>query len=138
MAIIFSDSVRNAMLDVLETTIGTAPKLRIYDDTGTVPTGITDGNNTNVQLAEIDLPSDWMDNASGGVKAKLGTWTDASADASGTAAYFRIYDTAGATAHVQGTVTNTGGGGDMEVGSTAFTAGQEFTVATFTLTAGNS
>jgi hypothetical protein len=39
---------------------------------------------------------------------------------------------------MQGTVTGTGGGGDMEVSSVSFTAGQSFTVDTFTLTDGNA
>jgi hypothetical protein len=76
--------------------------------------------------------------ASGGTKALAGTWQDTSADATGTAAHFRIYDSGGSTCHAQGTVTATGGGGDMTVDSTSFTSGQQFTVTTFTLTAGNA
>ncbi len=79
-----------------------------------------------------------MADASGGSKAKSGTWTDSSADATGTAGHFRIYDSGGTTCHIQGTVTATGGGGDMTVDSTSFTAGQSFTVNTFTLTAANA
>lgn len=89
-------------------------------------------------LATITLPSDWMAAASAGVKAKSGTWQDASADNNGTAGHFRIYASDGTTCHMQGTVTATGGGGDMVVDSTSFTAGQSFTVATFQLTAGNA
>ena len=63
---------------------------------------------------------------------------DASADATGTAAHFRLYDSAGTTCHLQGTVTATGGGGDMTVDSVSFTAGQQFTVTSFTLTDGNA
>ena len=76
--------------------------------------------------------------ASSGSKSKSGTWEDLSADATGTAGHFRLYDSAGTTCHLQGTVTATGGGGDMEVSSTSFTAGQSFTVTTFTLTDGNA
>ena len=76
--------------------------------------------------------------ASSGSKAKSGTWTDASADAAGTAAHFRLYASDGTTAHAQGTVTITGGGGDMTVDNTSFSAGQAFTITSFTLTAGNA
>ncbi len=89
-------------------------------------------------LATLSLPSDWMAAASGGSKAKSGTWQDTSADNSGTALHFRIYDSGGATCHLQGTVTVTGGGGDLTVDSVSFTAGQSFTITAFTLTEGNS
>ena len=39
---------------------------------------------------------------------------------------------------MQGTVTATGGGGDMTVDNVVFAAGQSFTVTGFTLTAGNA
>jgi hypothetical protein len=61
-----------------------------------------------------------------------------SANNTGTAEHFRLYDSAGTTCHLQGTVTATGGGGDMEVSSTSFTAAQSFTINTFTLTDGNA
>jgi hypothetical protein len=76
--------------------------------------------------------------ASGGTKAMAGTWQDTSADATGTAAHFRIYDSGGTVCGVQGTVTATGGGGDMTVDSTSFTAAQSFSITSFTLTAGNA
>jgi hypothetical protein len=76
--------------------------------------------------------------ASSGAKAKTGTWEDASADATGTAAHFRLYATDGTTCHAQGTVTATGGGGDMTVDNTSFAAAQAFSVTSFTLTDGNA
>ena len=66
------------------------------------------------------------------------TWEDTSADATGTAAHFRIYASDGTTCHAQGTVTATGGGGDLTVDNTSFASGQSFTVTTFSLTAGNA
>jgi hypothetical protein len=75
--------------------------------------------------------------ASSGSKAKAGTWEDTSADASGTAGHFRLYDSTG-VCHMQGTVTATGGGGDMTVDNTSFATGQAFTVTTFVLNSGNS
>ena len=76
--------------------------------------------------------------ASSGSKAKSGTWQDTSADATGTAAHFRIYDSGGTTCHLQGTVTATGGGGDMTVDNTSFASGQSFTINSFTLTDANA
>jgi hypothetical protein len=38
---------------------------------------------------------------------------------------------------MQGTITATGGGGDMEVNNTSFAVGQAFTVTSFTLADNN-
>lgn len=135
MAIQLSVAVRNARLDAIETTIGTAPILRIR--TGAAPADCAAANSGTV-LATLTLPSDWMANAATGAKAKAGTWEDTSADATGTAAHFRIHDSGDVACHLQGTVTLTAGGGDMTVDNTSFSAGQSFTITTFTLTDGNA
>jgi len=132
MALQFSTSVRNALLDSIETTISTSAILKIR--TGSVPATCATADSGTV-LASLSLPSDYMAAASSGSKAKNGTWEDTSADATGTAAHFRLYASDGTTCHMQGTVTATGGGGDLTVDSTSFTSGQSFTVTTFTLTA---
>ena len=63
---------------------------------------------------------------------------DSAADASGTAGHFRIYASDGTTAHMQGSVTMTGGGGDMTLDNTNVAVGQQITVNTFTITAGGA
>lgn len=130
MALQFSTTVRNARLDSIESTIGVSGVLKIR--TGAQPVNVGTADSGTV-VATINLPVDWMANASGASKAISGTWTDASADATGTAAHFRIYATDGVTTHVQGTVTLTGGGGDMTVDNTSFAAGQSFTITSFTI-----
>lgn len=135
MALQLSVACRNAELDSLETTIGTSAVLKIRS--GAAPANVAAADSGTV-LATLSLPSDWMAAAASGSKAKSGTWEDTSADNTGTAAHFRIYASDGTTAHMQGTVTASGGGGDMTVDSTSFTAGQNFTVTGFTLTAGNA
>jgi hypothetical protein len=132
MALQLSTTYRNALLDQFETTVGTSPILKIRSGAAPADCGTADSGTV---LATLTLPSDWMAAASGGSKAKSGTWQDASADASGTAAHFRIYASDGTTCHMQGTVTATGGGGDMTVDNTSFAAAQSFTINTFTLTA---
>lgn len=135
MALQLSEAVRNARLDAIETAIGTAPILRIR--TGAAPANCAAAD-TGTVLATLTLPSDWMAAAASGSKAKSGTWEDTSADATGTAAHFRIYDSGDTTCHLQGTVTITSGGGDMEVDNTSFAIGQAFTITAFTLTDGNA
>ena len=135
MTIQLSVAVRNARLDSIETAIGTSAVLKIRS--GAAPATCATADSGTV-LATITLPSDWMTAASAGAKAKTGTWEDTSADATGTAAHFRLYASDGTTCHLQGTVTLTAGGGDMTVDNTSFVSGQSFTVTTFTLTDGNA
>jgi hypothetical protein len=135
MAIQLSVAVRNARLDAFETATGASAILRIRS--GAPPASCAAARSGTV-LATVSLPADWMAAASGGSKALSGTWQDASADAAGTAGHFEIMDSAGTTCHMQGTVTATGGGGDMTVDNTSFAAGQAFTVTGFTLTEGGA
>lgn len=135
MPLQISTTVRNARLDAIESAIGTSPILKIRS--GAIPVNCAAANVGTV-LATMTLPADWMGAAASGAKAKLGTWQDASADATGTAAHFRIYDSGGATCHLQGTVSATGNGGDLTLVSTSIVAAQVVTVTAFTLQAGNA
>lgn len=135
MSLQYSVAVRNAQLDAIETAIGASAVLKIR--TGAVPANCAAAD-TGTVLATLTLPSDYMAAAGSGAKAKTGTWEDTSADAAGTAAHFRLYATDGITCHAQGTVTATGGGGDMTVDNAVFALGQAFTVTSFTITAGNA
>lgn len=134
MTLQYAVLLRDAQLDVIETHIGTSPILEIRS--GAPPANVAAAD-TGTVLATLTLPSDWMAAASSGAKAKAGTWEDLSADATGTAGHFRL-KTSGAVAKMQGTVTITGGGGDMTVDNTSFAAAQAFTVTAFTITAGNA
>lgn len=135
MAIQHSEAVRNARLDAIETTVGTAPILRIRS--GAKPANCAAARSGTI-LASLTLPSDWLANASGGAKNKSGAWQDLSADASGTAGHYEIMDSTGTTCHEQGTVTATGGGGDMTIDNTVIAAGQQITVTAYGLTEGNA
>lgn len=135
MTLQLSSAVRNAMLDQLETTIGTSAVLKIR--TGAPPASCGTADSGTV-LATCQLPSDWMSAASAGAKNKNGTWEDTSADNSGTAGHWRLYASDGTTCHAQGTVTATGGGGDMTVDNVVFAAAQAFTVTGFTLSQGGA
>ncbi len=135
MALQYSVTVRNQKLDAVETAIGASAILKIR--TGAPPANCAAADSGTV-LATCNLPVDYMGAAAAGVKAKSGTWEDLSADNPGTAAHFRLYASDGTTCHAQGTVTITGGGGDMTLDNVVFAAGQAFTVTTFQLTAGNA
>lgn len=135
MAIQLSTTVRNSRLDSIETAIGTSAVLKIR--TGAAPANCGTADSGTV-LATLNLPSDYMAAAASGSKAMLGSWADASADNAGTAAHFRLYASDGTTCHLQGTVTATGGGGDLTVDNVVFAAAQAFSITGFTLTDGNA
>ena len=134
MTLQYGTTLRNNKLDSIETTVGTAPVLQIRS--GTPPANCAAAD-TGTLLASMTLPSDWMAAASGGSKAKSGTWQDTSADATGTAGHWRLKDSGGTVTHAQGTITATGGGGDMTLDSTSITAAQSVTVNTFTINDNN-
>jgi hypothetical protein len=134
MSMNLSMAVRNNMLDAIESAIGTAAILAMCS--GSKPSACASAE-TGTRLVTMNLPSDYLANAASASKAKSGTWQDSSADASGTIGYFRIYDSTGTTCHLQGSITATGGGGDMTVDNTNVAAGQVVTVTAFTLNAGN-
>jgi len=133
MTLQYSVAIQNAQLDVVESQIGVSALLRFY--TGAQPANCAAAA-TGIKLAELPLPADWMNAAAAGVKTLKGSWTVA-AIAAGTAGYFRLYDTTGTTCGAQGSVTATGGDGDITMNSNVLSIGQTVTEITFTLTTGN-
>lgn len=134
MTVQLSVGVRNARLDAIETTIGTSPILELR--TLAPPTDCSSADVGTV-IAAMSLPADFMANASAGSKVLSGTW-QVNASANGTVGHYRIKNTAGTVTHVQGTVSATSGGGDMEIQNTSVNSGQQITITTYTLTDGNA
>ena len=137
MALQYSEGLRNARLDTIESFIGTNVNLLIY--TG-MPPSSADAAPTGTLLVAIDLPADWMAAASGGSKAKNGTWSG-TAVGTGSAGYFRITNGSPTdVGQIQGRIETTGGSpsGDMGLDNISITSGQTVTVSTFTITSGNA
>lgn len=134
MAFQYSVGVRNARLDVIESTIGTSAVLKIFS--GAEPANCAAADPSGL-LVTMTLPVDWMNNAASGVKTLAGTWS-AAASGTGTAASFRIYDSTATTCGTQGSVSASGGGGDMILDNTSIVSGQTVSVTTFTITGGNA
>ena len=76
----------------------------------------------------MTLPSDWAAAADAGSKAMSGSWSDTSADDTGTAEHYRLYKSDGTTCVMQGSVTVTGGGGDLTLDNTSIATGQTVTI----------
>jgi hypothetical protein len=128
MTVTWSDTVRNAMLDQWETSIGVSAIVRIYS--GAAPTHVSDAQ-TGTKLAEFALASDWAGPSASGVKAMTGTPLSTTGIAAGTAGHYAIYATDGTTCHERGSITATGGGGDMTIDNTSIAVGQTVKVTQF-------
>lgn len=133
MTVQHSDVVRNARLDAIETAVGVTPFLDIR--TGAQPANCAAAD-AGTELEHMALPSDWLAAAAAGSKAKSGTWSG-TVDAAGTAGHYRIKDTTDTTCHEQGSVTGTGGGGDLELDNAVLALSQAITINTWTYTEGN-
>jgi len=133
MAIQLSVAVRNARLNAIETTIDISAVLKLF--TEAQPANCAAAN-SGTELASMSLPSDWMAAADAGEKVLSGTWQDTSANNAGTAAHFRLYASDGTTCHMQGSVSATGGGGDLTLDNAVIASGQQITITGFTLTEG--
>lgn len=111
--------------------MGTAAKLQGWS--GSQPANCAAAA-TGSKLMEITLASDWAAAASAGSKALNNLPLTTTALAAGTLGYYRFVDSAGTTCHEQGSITATGGGGDMTVDNPALTSGQTINVTAFTKT----
>lgn len=135
MAFQLSPDARNSTLSAIETAVGAYPILTIA--TGTAPTECASANTGSI-VATMILPADWLSTPTNGVIQLSGSWQDLSADTSGTAGYFRIHRGDGTVCHLQGTISATGAGGDMQLDNTNIAVGQQITITTFTITAGGA
>ncbi len=133
MTVQLSVAARNARLNSIPTTVGPSAILQIR--TGVPPADCASAS-TGTVLATLPLPATYFAAAAGGAMAKTGTWEDVSADASGTAGHFRIFDSGVTTCHMQGTCGV--GTGDLQLDSTIVVAGQDVVITAFTLTDGNA
>lgn len=134
MTIQLGTTLRTNMVGQYETTIGATPKLQIR--TGAQPANCAAADSGTL-LCELTLPSDWMTAASGGSISLNGSWTGTGA-AAGTAAHYRLKDSAGSTCHEQGSVTATGGGGDLTLDNTSIAVSQAVSVTSWTRTQGGA
>ena len=134
MALTFSTGLRNAILD---SGLGTQFDSGVLEiRSGTRPTGANDAP-TGTVLASISLPADAFAAAASGSIAKSGTWQDTSADASGTATWFR-FRTTGDGGGVSTTDKRFDGdiatsGSDLNIDNTSINSGQTVTVTSYSV-----
>lgn len=133
MALSYSTAIRNAQLDAITTAVGTTAKLRIYS--GTRPANVA-ASITGTLLAELTCNATFAPSASGGVLTLNSITSDSSADNTGTATHFRLWNSAASTAMIDGDVGTSGS--DLNLNSTSLTSGGSVAVTSFTITAGNA
>lgn len=123
----------DAVVDLLDLGSG-AGTIKIY--TGTQPTTANDAV-AGTLLATITMSDPAFGAASTGAAALAGTPLSATAVASGTAGWARVADSNAATVF-DGSVTATGGGGQIELATTTITSGVtvQITSGTVTMPAG--
>jgi len=135
MALSFSTTLRNNRANDITTAVGGSGLLRIY--AGTAPADVGTAITTQTLLAELTCNATFAPSASSGVLTLNSITQDSSANATGTASFFRI-TTSGGTGIIQGTVTATGGGGDLTLNTTAISSGAAVSVTSFVITEGNA
>lgn len=134
MAVSLTGTLKNNRADQITTYTGNAALLRIY--AGSVPANADAALGGATLLAELTCGSPFAPGASGGVLTANSITGDTSADATGTASFYRLYKADGTTVVSQGTVTATGGGGDMTLATTSIAEGVAVNVTSFTYTEG--
>jgi hypothetical protein len=135
VAIQLATTTRNARLDAIETDAGTAAILKIR--TGAQPATCATADSGTV-LISYTLASDWAAAAASGAKSFNNLPLSGAATGTGTAGHFRLYKSDGTTCIMQGSITATGGGGDMTVDNTSVATSQTVNVTAFTITDANS
>jgi hypothetical protein len=134
MTIQHSVAVRNARGNAFESTIGTAARLSLRS--GAPPANCAAAD-SGTEIIRYTLASDWANAfASGAANPWLsGLPLTGAATGAAVPGHYRLYASDGTTCHDQGTITATGGGGDLTVdNAAATTVGQTVNVTAWSRT----
>lgn len=135
MSLKLSTSLRNAQMDAITAAIGNGGLVKIYS--GSRPANVAAAI-TGTLLGTLTGAAPFAPAASGGVLTASALTQDSAADATGAATHFRIFQSDGTTAVMDGDVTAIGDGGDLQLNTTAIVVGGPIVVSSFVLTAGGA
>jgi hypothetical protein len=130
MAIALASGLRNTRADAITTFTGASALLRIYS--GSRP---ATGGTATTLLAELTCNATFAAAASGGVLTLNAITQDSSANATGTATWFRLVKSDGTTFVMDGDVGTSGS--DLNLNTTSLVSGGPVAVTSFVLTEGN-
>lgn len=130
MALAYAVGIRNAMLDEITTVAGGSALLRIYD--GSRP---ATGGTATTLLAELTCNATFAAGASSGALTLNAITQDSSANATGTATWFRIVASNGTTHVLDGNVGTSGS--DLNLTTTSIVATQPVSITSFVITEAN-
>lgn len=133
MALAFATTLRTSRADLIDDAVNGgagAGLLRIYD--GSRP---ATGGAATTLLAELTFSDPAFGAASAGVLTASAITADSSANATGTASWFRVVDS-DATFVMDGNVGTSGS--DLNLNSTSISSGQNVSVTSFVTTEGNA
>jgi hypothetical protein len=131
MALAYHVTLRNNQLDQITSRAGNAALLRIYS--GTRP---ATGGTATTLLAELTCATPFASGASSGVLTFGAVTQDSSANATGTATWFRIVQSDGTTHVMDGDVGTSGS--DLNLTTTSIVTGQPVSISSATITRGNA
>ena len=136
----FSTGFRNALLDGTDVTnMFDGGELHIFSGTQPVDADTTEGAGTLLAAVVLPVSGAFAASAASGALAKAGTWEDTSANAGGTAAWFRLYADetqvgASTTAiRIDGTL-GVGASFDLDISSVTIVSADPVVVDNFTIT----
>lgn len=134
MAIKQTTAVRNAQLDALNSQTGTSAKLRIYN--GTRPANANTAITSQTMLVELTCNATAFAAAASGGVLTANAISNGTAAATGTASWFRLWQSNGTTAIMDGDVSTSGA--DVNLNNTSIATGQTVSVTSFTVTDGDA
>ena len=134
MAIKQTTAVRNAQLDALNSQTGTSAKLRIYN--GSRPANANTAITSQTMLVELTCNATAFAAAASGGVLTANAISNGTAAATGTASWFRLWQSNGTTAIMDGDVSTAGA--DLNLNNTSIATGQTVSVSSFTVTDGNA
>jgi hypothetical protein len=134
MAIKFDTTTRNAEMDAVTTRVGTSARLRVYN--GTRPANPGTAITSQTMLVELICNATAFAPAASGGVLTANAISNGTAAANGTASWFRLFQSNGTTAIVDGDVGTSGS--DLNLNNTSIATSQTVSVTSFVITEGNA
>lgn len=133
MALKFPAAYRTTRADTITTRAGASALLRIYS--GTQPASADTALSGNTLLAELTMNATFAAGASSGVLTANAITQDSSADATGTATFFRLVKSDGTTVVMDGTA---GTSADLTLTTASIVSTQPVQCSSFVITEGGA